>query len=166
MSHFPAPMAGSRTPQPRDPGAHSAGFTIIELMGVLAIVSILAVIALPVYSDYVLRSKVSEGLGFAAAAMTMVSETYYANNILPVDNDAAGLADPNSFGELEHVARIEVSSQPVPGAVTITFSIPNLGSNNRLQLLPQVQDSELLWTCQPAATNGIPPDAVPSNCRN
>lgn len=135
-------------------------------MAVLAIVSILAVIALPVYQDYVLRSKIAEGLGFAAGAKTQVSETYYSQNVLPDDNAEAGLADPNSFGALEHVARLEVSSDPVPGAITITFSIPNLGANNKLLLLPQIQNHELLWTCQPAATNGVPDAALPANCRN
>jgi type IV pilus assembly protein PilA len=162
----PKTMMINRAGYPGTGRAGDKGFTIIELMAVLAIVSILAMIALPVYSDYVLRSKISEGLGFAGAAKTMVTETYYSTNILPTDNNEAGLADPNSFSALEHVDRVEVSSVPVPGAVTITFSIPNLGSDNKLQLLPQVQDSELLWICQPAATDGVPDNALPANCRN
>lgn len=144
----------------------NGGFTIIELMAVMAIVSILVMIALPVYFDYVLRSKISEGLGFAAGAKTKVTETYYSSNIMPVNNTAAGLTDPNTFTELLHVNRLQISSLPVPGAITITFSIPNLGANNKLQLLPQIQNGELLWVCQPAASGGVPAKALPSNCRN
>lgn len=59
------------------------GFTLIELMIVVAIIGILAAIALPAYQDYTIRSKVSETMGFAAAAKTTLGEDYYGRGTLP-----------------------------------------------------------------------------------
>ena len=66
------------------------GFTLIELMIVVAIVGILAAIALPAYQDYVVRSKMSETEAAIAACKTSVSEYLSAHGSLPADNTAAG----------------------------------------------------------------------------
>jgi type IV pilus assembly protein PilA len=66
------------------------GFTLIELMIVVAIVGILAAIALPAYSDYVIRSKMSEAVAAIAACKTSVSEYYATKNAVPGTNSAAG----------------------------------------------------------------------------
>jgi type IV pilus assembly protein PilA len=66
------------------------GFTLIELMIVVAIVGILAAIALPAYQDYVIRSKMSEAEAAVAACKTSVAEYLSAKNVLPADNTAAG----------------------------------------------------------------------------
>jgi type IV pilus assembly protein PilA len=66
------------------------GFTLIELMIVVAIVGILAAIALPAYSDYVIRSKMSEAVAAVAACKTSVSEYAATKGVLPLDNNAAG----------------------------------------------------------------------------
>jgi type IV pilus assembly protein PilA len=70
------------------------GFTLIELMIVVAIIGILAAIAIPAYRDYTIRSQVTEGLNFAAAAKTAVSERFIATGNWPVDNASAGLGAP------------------------------------------------------------------------
>jgi len=67
------------------------GFTLVELMIVVAIVGILAAVAIPAYSDYTTRAQVSEGLSLASAARTAVSESYNANGAWPADNAAAGV---------------------------------------------------------------------------
>ena len=67
------------------------GFTLIELMIVVAIIGILAAVAIPAYSDYTTRAQVTEALNLASAAKTAVSESYGSNGTWPADNAAAGL---------------------------------------------------------------------------
>ena len=74
-----------------------SGFTLIELMIVVAIIGILAAIALPAYQDYTIRAKVTEGLSLAAGAKLAVDDAFASNGALPVDNPEAGLPNPTQI---------------------------------------------------------------------
>jgi|SRR5690554_6321414 len=93
------------------------GFTLIELMIVVAIIGILAAIALPAYQDYTKRSHVSEGLSLAAGARTAVTEYYSSNGEWPADNAAAGIASAASItGNAVRQVSVDTSQ------ITVTFN--------------------------------------------
>ena len=142
------------------------GFTLIELMAVVAILSILAVIALAAYADYVVRSKVSEGLVFASEAKTSVSEFYYNRKTLPQNNDEAGLPAPDNYNQYKYISKLEVSSVDPFGVIIVTFNIPGSKANGKvLELIPATTGGYVTWTCEPAAVDGISVNYVPPNCR-
>jgi len=89
------------------------GFTLIELMIVVAIVGILAAIALPAYQDYVIRSKMSEGVAAAAACKTSISEYVSTKNAWPTNADTAGC----STLKTQFVNTLTVA---VPGVIVVT----------------------------------------------
>ncbi len=159
LSHRPACLRAKLT----------RGFTVIELMVVVAVVSILMVIALPTYFSYATRSKVAEAMGFMAEAKTSVSEYFYSNHSYPANNAAAGLQDPDDYDTYDFIARLEVSNTPTAGTIAVTLDIPNSPADRKLLLLvPRTNTyEELIWTCMPApAPNGVGSRYLPANCRN
>ncbi len=93
------------------------GFTLIELMIVIAIIGILAAIAIPAYQDYTIRAKVSEGISLASAAKLAVAETYDSTGDWGADHAALGLPPAGSITGV-NVNDVSVSNV---GVVTITF---------------------------------------------
>jgi type IV pilus assembly protein PilA len=99
------------------------GFTLIELMIVVAIIGILAAIAIPAYSDYTVRSKVTEGLALAASAKTSVSEGWQSGDVTGVN--AAAAAWNAGFAPTKYVATLTVSTDGL-GTISITYDVtPN-----------------------------------------
>jgi type IV pilus assembly protein PilA len=133
------------------------GFTLIELMIVIAILGILMAIAIPAYQDYTVRAKVSEGISLAGAAKTAVAETYMSNNAYPETNSAAGLPASDTI-KGNNVSGVLVGTA---GAITITYTgLPS--GNTTLILKPIVNAGSVSWTCN---TGNIEDKYLPSNCR-
>lgn len=137
------------------------GFTLIELMIVVAIIGILAAVALPAYQDYTTRSKISEGLTLAAAAKTAVSEHAMTRNSYPADNDAAGYVSPDT----QYVEGIAIDD----GLITINFK-EAAGvvdtTEDTLELSPTTNASGVSWVCKQPTANAVLAKFLPSNCRS
>ena len=145
---------------------NNKGFTVIELMAVVSILSILAVIALAVYGDYVVRTKVAEGMGFAGEARTSVTEYYYNTRKMPRSNAQAGLAEPQEYNKYDYLRKLEIATQEPYGTITVTFKIPGTKADYKLlQLIPSTKDGIIHWQCIPPEENGIDVNQVPPNCR-
>ncbi len=138
------------------------GFTLIELMVVMAIVGILAGIAVPMYQDYLIRTKISEGLGIVSAAKAGVNEYYQSSLTWPSTNDQAGLS---TIVRSVYVSSLSIAPN---GVIVITFNPLTSGlptGNNVLILTPRMGQGALLWTCGGNGTT-IENKFLPSNCRS
>lgn len=141
------------------------GFTLIELMIVVAIIGILAAIAIPAYQDYAIRAKVTEGLALTAPVKIAVATTYAANGTAPITNSEAGLPDADEISGSD-VLRVAVGAA---GIISVTYratlgGTPSMNSAV-ITLTPDFIDNEgsVVWTCaiDAAAKNRF----VPAECR-
>ncbi len=140
------------------------GFTLIELMIVVAIIGILAAVAIPAYQDYTIRAKVTEGLSLASAAKTGVSEFFSTSGSFPGSNTSAGLPVAASIIG-NSVRSVQVGAN---GVVTVTFAATGLPTNvagDTLALTPTNNSGAIAWACGSGATSGIEAKYLPSSCR-
>jgi len=135
------------------------GFTLLELMIVVAIIGILASVAIPAYQSYSIRAQVTEGIMLLTKAKTAVNETYQEGGAFPNDNGEAGLQAPNSSCG-NFVTRIEV----IPGGI-IEAEFGNSAhaeiSGQVLQMTPDISSpGAVSWDCSsPVISNRFLPDS-------
>ncbi|RQJ87720.1 pilin [Neisseria meningitidis] len=154
------------------------GFTLIELMIVIAIVGILAAVALPAYQDYTARAQVSEAILLAEGQKSAVTEYYLNHGIWPGDNSSAGVATSSKI-KGKYVKEVTVAN----GVVTATMLSSGVNKEiqgKKLSLWAKRQDGSVKWFCgQPVTRNANNADDVaadgndkidtkhlPSTCRD
>ncbi|QPK65702.1 pilin [Methylomonas sp. LL1] len=140
------------------------GFTLIELMIVVAIIGILAAIALPAYQDYIIRSQVSEGAALSGGVQTTVSEIWSnTGDLTDADSGALGIPAATDI-KGNYVSQVEVTD----GLIEATFESSSPQAANAkidglvLQLSPTTTEGSVIWKCKSA---DIDTKYLPSSCR-
>ena len=152
------------------------GFTLIELMIVVAIIGILAAVALPAYQDYTAKAKISEVILAASACRTAVSDVYQTGSTAPGAN---GWGCESSTATSKYVAKIETDAN---GKITVTSAstasgLPTGAADKTIDLTPQDASNNALaaasigkavvgtFKCGPGSTNGMEKKYLPGSCK-
>jgi len=137
------------------------GFTLIELMIVVAIIGILAAIAIPAYQDYTIRAQVSEGLNLSGGAKVAVTEYFQDRGALPTSNTMAGLAAATSIVG-KYVSQVEVGAA---GLVTITYGSgahATIQGDDLLMTPDTTNPGSVAWAC---SSTDLAAKHLPAACR-
>ncbi|QGT79648.1 prepilin-type N-terminal cleavage/methylation domain-containing protein [Guyparkeria halophila] len=140
------------------------GFTLIELMIVVAIIGILAAIAIPAYQDYTIRAQVSEGMSLSSGAKTAVAEFYNQRGSFPTSNASAGLSTAASISG-EYVSQVNVAQGGTAGLIGATFNTGNENTNitGDILLISAIdQGGSISWTCK---STTLADKYIPASCR-
>jgi len=164
--------------------ATQKGFTLIELMIVVAIIGILAAVALPAYQDYTVRAQVTEGAVAASSLKVGVTELFANRGMNGITAYSSEIGTAVGTGEILTELITNVAVVPATGEIQVTLGgIPQLGANNVLAYMPQINNTALSdanstgsieWECSPTDNSGnghivanttIASQFLPSECR-
>ena len=137
------------------------GFTLIELMIVVAIIGILAAIALPAYQDYTVRARVTELILAVSAGKTPVAEFYQIKNELPNVGSVQIDTQQSNF-----VTSVRWTGAAIEGQAS--NNLGNAAANGKqITMTPSTQagSAVLNWACGPSATNPMPKKYLPASCK-
>jgi type IV pilus assembly protein PilA len=136
------------------------GFTLIELMIVVAIIGILAAIAIPSYQSYIIRGQVAEGLNLSSAAQASVAEFIMENGVWPADNDEAGLPVGTSIRG-DYTEQVTVEDNVI--VILYGFNANADIAGDTITLTAVDNSGSVSWSCASGGT--IAPKHLPGACR-
>jgi len=152
------------------------GFTLIELMIVVAIIGILAAVALPAYQDYTIRAKHSEVILAASACRTTITEVYQSGSSAPGAGNW-GCEVSTAGGGSKYVKSVDTDADGVVTVTTQGFGASSGLDNKTVMLTPYLTDTQKMsiatdlskpvfkWVCGPGASNGVTLKYLPGSCR-
>jgi type IV pilus assembly protein PilA len=149
------------------------GFTLIELMIVVAIIGILAAVALPAYQDYTKRAKMSEVVLAASACRTTITEVYQSGSSTPALD---GWGCESSAQSSKYVLAVHTSADGVIQVTATGFNdatidskgitlTPYNAAGTPMTVASNMSSAIFKWVCGPSATNGVLPKYLPGSCR-
>lgn len=148
------------------------GFTLIELMIVVAIIGILASIAIPSYQDYTVRAKVSEGLILGGGVKSQLAEYFLSQGSFPTNNAALGYTTTGTEFASKYVSSILVTGTSAAGTISVTFGsgtdVPSVIRSKKIQLVgtQPTAGGPLKWACSAASgSTGVAAKYLPVDCR-
>jgi type IV pilus assembly protein PilA len=141
------------------------GFTLIELMIVVAIIGILAAVAIPAYQDYIARAQISEAVSLTGSGKTPLSEFFADKGVWPSNaSDVMG----NISGKYTAAITISASNAAAPGTLTLQATMQAAGVNTNIKsktMILSTADGGKNWGCSSGGANPVDSRYLPAACR-